>query len=210
MHDDPPVKRRYESPVRDAAAKATRARILEAAHGALDELGYAATTVRAVADRAGVSVKTVEATFGTKANLVKTLIDVRIVGDDEPVALSDRRVIADMIEEPDPVRMLEMHAAFVAEVNRRLVVVNRVVHGAGGELSELLASSLADRHAGARAMVETLATKAELRRDVDDAVDTMWLLMDPFQYDLLTTHRGWSHEQYVAWFFELQRRLLLA
>ncbi len=204
------VKRRYQSPTRDAAAKATRGRILEAAHEVLDERGYAATTVRGVADRAGVSVKTVEAAFGTKANLVKTLIDVRIAGDDEPIALSDRPVIAAMIDEPDPVRMLEMNAEFVADVNRRLVVVNRVVHAAGAELSDLLRISLDNRRQVAAALVGVLATKAVLRLDVDAAIDTVWLLMDPFQYDLLVIHRGWSHEQYVAWLFELQRRLLLA
>ena len=166
--------------------------------------------MRVIAERAGVSVKTVEATFGTKVSLIKTLIDVRIAGDDEPVAISDRPAVADMIEEPDPIRMLEMNAVFVADINRRLVVVNRVVHAAGAELADLLQLSLDNRRQGAAAMVGVLATKAELRLDVEAAVDTIWLLMDPFQYDLLVTHRGWSHEQYVAWLFELQRRLLLA
>jgi len=209
MDEDPPVKRRYQSPARDAAAKATRWRILEATHELLGERGYAGTTVRAVADRAGVSVKTVEATFGTKVNLVKTLIDVRIAGDDEPVAINDRPVVAAMVAEPDPVRMLAMNAAFIADINRRVAVVHRVVHAAGDELADLRDTSLANRREGARSMVEILAAKAELRIDVDAAIDTVWLLMDPFHYDQFTSHRGWSHDQYVEWLFDVQRRLLL-
>jgi TetR/AcrR family transcriptional regulator, regulator of autoinduction and epiphytic fitness len=209
MHEDRPVKRRYESPRRTAGARATRLRILEAAHAVLAEQGYAATTMRAVADAAGVSVKTVEAAFGTKVNLIKTLIDVRIAGDDEPIAIDDRPVVAEMVAEPDPVRMLEMNAELIAAINRRLVVVNRVVHAAGAELAGLRRTSLAQRREGARSMVNILVTKAELRVDVEVAIDTAWLLMDPHQYDQLTTHQGWSHEQYVDWLADAQRRLLL-
>jgi TetR/AcrR family transcriptional regulator of autoinduction and epiphytic fitness len=203
------VKRRYDSPTRDAAAKATRLRILDAAHEVLTERGYAGTTVRAIADRADVSVKTVEATFGTKVNLFKTLVDVRIAGDDEPVAISDRPVVAEMVAEPDPVRMLEMNAAFMADINRRLYVVNRIAHAAGPELEEFLVVSRAQRREGAAAMVGILATKAPLRVDADEAIDTVWVLMDPFNYDQATNHLGWSHDRYVGWLFDASVRLLL-
>ena len=70
--------------------------MLEAAHEVFAERGYSGATMPAIAERAGVSVKTVEAAFGTKANLLKELIDVCIAGDDEPVALADRPVVAEM------------------------------------------------------------------------------------------------------------------
>ena len=168
--------------------------------------------MRAIAAQAGVSVKTVEAAFATKANLLKELIDVRIAGDDEPVPMIDRPAVAEMIAEPDVDRLLELNAAFVAAITRRIVVIDRVAREAAPlteELSALHRVSLDNRRRGAREFVEILATRATLRVDLDMAVDTVWALLDPHVYDLLTTHGGWTHEAFVAWLVDAQRRLLL-
>jgi len=82
--------RTYRSPRRDAQARATRRRVLEAATVLFLAKGFAGTTVRAVAARAGVSVATVELLFGAKPRLLKAAIDVAIAGDDEPVPVLDR------------------------------------------------------------------------------------------------------------------------
>ena len=37
----------------------------------------------------------------------------------------------------------------------------------------------------------------------------MWALLDPHVYDLLTADGGWTHEAFVAWLVDAQRRLLL-
>ena len=82
--------RAYRSPRRDAQARLTRRRVLEAATASFLARGYAGTTMRAVAGGAGVSVATVELLFGTKVALLQAAIDVAIAGDDEPVAVLDR------------------------------------------------------------------------------------------------------------------------
>src|SRR3954452_20088302 len=82
--------RAYRSPRRDAQARETRRRVLEAASALFVQRGLAGTTIRAVATQAGVSVATVEQLFGTKATLLKAAIDAAIAGDDEPVAVLDR------------------------------------------------------------------------------------------------------------------------
>jgi AcrR family transcriptional regulator len=51
--------RSYHSPLRQAEAAATRARILDAAGELFGEQGYALTTMKHIAERAGVSVQTV-------------------------------------------------------------------------------------------------------------------------------------------------------
>ena len=175
--------------------------------------GYAGTTMRAVAERAGVSVKTIEAAFATKANLLKELIDVRVAGDDEPVPIIDRPAVAEMIAEPDVDRLLELNAAFCAAITRRIVVIDRVAREAAPlseELTALFRLSLDNRRRGAREFIEVLAAKATLRLDLDVAVDTMWALLDPHVYDLLTADGGWIHEEFVAWLADAQRRLLVA
>lgn len=165
-----------------------------------------------IAERAGVSVKTVEAAFATKANLLKELIDVRIAGDDEPVPMIDRPAVAEMIAEPDVDRLLELNAAFVADIARRIVVIDRVAREAAPsseELTALFRVSLENRRRGAREFVEILATKTTLRVDLDVVVDTVWALFDPHLYELFTAEGGWTHEAFVAWLADAQRRLLL-
>jgi hypothetical protein len=38
----------------------------------------------------------------------------------------------------------------------------------------------------------------------------MWLLMDPLEYQRLTTDLGWTADDYQHWFTQSTRRLLLA
>ncbi|MGD9991639.1 helix-turn-helix domain-containing protein, partial [Pseudonocardia sp.] len=77
--------RRYRSTVRRERARHTRAAVLDAAREEFLTTGYAATSMRAVAARAGVSVPTVEQLFGTKRALLAAVVDATTAGDDEPV-----------------------------------------------------------------------------------------------------------------------------
>ena len=82
--------RRYRSPRRKQQARRTRACIIAAAARQFLACGYAAATMRAVAADAGVALPTVELAFGTKARLLKAVIDAAIAGDDEPVPMLAR------------------------------------------------------------------------------------------------------------------------
>src|SRR3954454_1221053 len=66
--------RTYHAPNRIAAAGRTRGAILASAKLNFEELGWARTTMPAIAAGAGVSPKTVEAHFGTKANVLAEVV----------------------------------------------------------------------------------------------------------------------------------------
>src|SRR5919109_140820 len=83
----PPVKRRYDSSRRRAAAGATRERICAAAERLFLRDGYARTSIRAVAREAGVAEATVYLVFSTKAALLNATI-LRATGADEGKPLS--------------------------------------------------------------------------------------------------------------------------
>src|SRR3954468_20280223 len=83
--------RSYRSSRREAEARRTRRRVVEAAGSVFVAGGYAGATIRAIAAQAGVSVPTVELLFGTKARLLKAAIDAAIAGDDEAVPGLARR-----------------------------------------------------------------------------------------------------------------------
>ena len=72
--------RRYHSPRRQAQADATRAGIAAAARRLFVERGWAGTTVRGVAQAAGVSEPTLYATYGSKAGLAYALVVLRDAG----------------------------------------------------------------------------------------------------------------------------------
>src|SRR5215468_3290728 len=76
--------------LRAARVQQNEERILRAAHALFSRNGYQATTLTAVADAAGVAHRTVYVRFGTKAALLKRVIDMAIVGDLAPIDVVSR------------------------------------------------------------------------------------------------------------------------
>jgi AcrR family transcriptional regulator len=60
--------------VREAQKQATRRRVLDAAGDLFDETGYEDATIRAIAERAGVSVGSVFTTFTSKADVLSQVM----------------------------------------------------------------------------------------------------------------------------------------
>src|SRR4051794_30459371 len=82
-------RRAYDSSRRRALAADTRTAVLEAAAELFATRGWS-IGMRDIAKAAQVSVETVYATAGNKGELLLKVIDIGVVGDDEPVPLSDR------------------------------------------------------------------------------------------------------------------------
>jgi AcrR family transcriptional regulator len=64
--------------VRDEQKAATREKVLDAARDLFNEIGYDETTIRAIAERAGVSVGSVFTTFASKAEVLSHVMDHRL------------------------------------------------------------------------------------------------------------------------------------
>lgn len=64
--------------VRDEQKQATRERVLEAARDLFNDVGYEETTIRAIAERAGVSVGSVFTTFASKAEVLSHVMERRL------------------------------------------------------------------------------------------------------------------------------------
>jgi len=180
-----------------------------------DERGYAGTAIRSVAERAGVSVPTVEALFGTKSRLLKAAIDVAIAGDGEPVPMLARDWAAAAARAADPESLLSILAGVLAPAQSRSSgLVLSALEGAGAdpELAGLAAQMSAQRATMATWVVARLAALAALRAEVgeDEAVDTVFALMEPALFDRLTRQRGWTLARYQDWIARSLRRLLVA
>ncbi len=197
-------RRTYVSPVRATRARQTRARIVAAAAALFAERGYLGTTIDAVAEVAGVGRKTVFESVGGKVSLLKEAYDVAIVGDDQPVPLSERPVITALATEPDPRKMLAGYAALVCEVNSRIVGLYRALEAAAEtdpEARGLYERLLAQRRQAMDAPAAKLATDGTLRPGLTSAecADLLWLHNDPSLYDKLVRRMGWSPERFQLW-----------
>src|SRR3954469_11966097 len=114
-----PPRRGYHAPMREAAAMRNREMIVLAAKGLFEERGWVATTVRSIAAAAGVSPKTVEADFATKAALLEAAVAYAIRGDLDPRPVAQREAIAQVERAPDAAAMLTLHAAHLRRVHER-------------------------------------------------------------------------------------------
>jgi AcrR family transcriptional regulator len=208
------VKRPYQSPLRQAQARTTRAAVIGAAARLFAGHGYVATSIDDIAAAAGVSRATVFSSVGGKPVLLKTAFDVAIVGDDEPVSLPDRPRSKAIREEPDQRRYLALYAALVTEMWVRLGGIYEAVRGAASadpEARELWETHQAQRRAGAANVVGDLLRKGSLREGLEEraAADIVWVLNDPGLYHQLVDRQGWTPERFQEWLAESMDRLLL-
>jgi TetR/AcrR family transcriptional regulator, regulator of autoinduction and epiphytic fitness len=209
------VKRRYESAYRQDQARLTRRAVLAAAEALFVDPGYAATTLNAVAARAGVSVQTVYKVFGSKKALLSALVDVTVAGDDQPVALPDRSFVAEIAALTDARAKLARYAVHLAETQARQVQVMLALAGAASADADAAAvwrKNLEDRRRGMAMFAAELARTGELRPDhtVDAVADVLWLAMDVRNYDWLVRERGWTPEQYQRWYVDSVAGAILA
>jgi AcrR family transcriptional regulator len=205
------VKRTYDAPRRDAAARLTRRAVLEAARDLFVTVGWAATTVSQVAERAGVSRPTVFA-VGTKAELLSLARDIALAGDDEQLAVSARAQVQDLLAEPSLERTLELIAAHVRRLQSRYAALDTVLQAAAGadaECRALWETSEGQRRSGAQLFGTNLATKGALALPETEAVDVLWVLMASESYRRLVLESGWTPDRYEQWLAALLRALLL-
>ena len=206
--------RAYRSSRREAQARQTRRRVLDAATAVFLERGFAGATMRVIATRAGVSLPMVELLFGTKGRLLKAAIDVAIVGDDEPVAVLDRSWAEAAVRADTAPGFLGVVAGVLGSAQERsagLVLAAFEAASADPELADVAGQLTAQRATTAGWIVDQLARKAPLRAGCarEEAVDTVWILMDPAVFDRLTRQRRWTLQQYQRWFASSVDRLLL-
>ena len=128
--------------LRERQKAETHAQILAAASDLFAELGYEATTTRAVAARAGVAVGTLFAHFPDKPALVSALLEERIgAAMGEALAtLPPGGLVAELVhvaetlyrsydERPDLARVLVQHALFAAGSDEQRAALEAWVTG---------------------------------------------------------------------------------
>lgn len=211
------VKRRqYRSPLREHQALETKAAILDAAQVLFVENGYGATSIRAIADKAGVSEATVYASFGRKASILWAALLRAVIGDDEDdeSAISHKLVrsvrSAEGIVERTHLLLRWSRQHWERGAADLEVAMERAVD-TDPELTDMAKRAVEGRLQAVRQSLE-LALEAGSLRDglaIEDVVDLIWAIDSPQVYRSLVRGRGWSPEKYERWMAEIITRVFL-
>jgi AcrR family transcriptional regulator len=195
-------------PLREQHAAVTRRTILQAARELFAEQGFANTTVKALAERAGVAVQTIYATFGSKAGVVMGLVDLL----DEEAGVEV--IHADIQRTEDPREVLRLAARIGRQIRERCGdIVNMARQGASTD--ERLASALGEgirrRHAALATITQTLHSQKALRDGLDPqtAADIASALLSDEICDVLVDQRHWSYDRYEHWLADALAQQLL-
>lgn len=187
-----------------ARTRLARAAVVEAARQLFVERGYGATTVEAISELADVPPATVYRLFSSKHGILKSLLDVSIVGDDEDVPMADRPQVRALLASRDPREQLAGFVAVSVQVNARIGPLYPVLVSAAGtdvDAAALLDALTSQRQQGQRLIARALARAGTLRPGLRqrDAADVIHALLSPELYRLLVIDRGWKPERYQAW-----------
>jgi AcrR family transcriptional regulator len=206
--------RRYHSPRRREQAEATRKEILDAAEKLFLKDGYVATSMAAIADEAGVALKTVYLAFETKSGLLRALWHRNLRGGREDVPVGEQQWFLEVLEEPDPAKALRLNARNSRVVKTRIAALGAVVLSAAAAdpeidaLSKRIWSQFYDnQHEVIKALHKRGALKPGL--STDRAADILWTLNHPRTY-LLFLERGWTPKEYESWLGDITISELLA
>ncbi len=149
---------------------------------------------------------------GPKPVILRTVVDQALAGDDAPVPIAERSWWREAIDEPDPVRSIQLYARNMCRISGRAGLVLRALETAASidaDAAELWARFQHQRRVGLNQFAVTLAQKTSaLRYDEDTITDTMWTLA-PDAYIRLVHDAGWPVEQFQAWLTDLLQRMFL-
>jgi AcrR family transcriptional regulator len=178
--------------------------MLDAARALFLEHGYAPTTIKMVADAARVSTQSVYQVFGNKPGLVKALIDIAIVGDDDPIPMMEREFVQGNMAEPDPAKKLRDYGAHLDDIALRvfpMTLVLRDAAAADASAAEVWEQLQQERLTGMTHFAAHMKRGKFLRPGVSEAEarDVLWTYSSFELWELLVRRRGWSGRRYGRW-----------
>jgi AcrR family transcriptional regulator len=176
---------------RNARSRRTVAALVRAARELIEQEGFAALTMTAVAERAGVTRRGAYLHFPTRTDLLVALYGD--LGQTEEIGASLQRVW----DSPDAATALTEWAEHIARAHPRILGVVRAVEWArydDPDAAELWRTAQGNWLKGCRRLMRRLADEGLLAPQwtVDSAADMMWALMSIDVLDRLHNERRWS------------------
>jgi AcrR family transcriptional regulator len=193
----------------NARGRRTRAALLRAISEIVESQGFAALTMNAVADKAGVSRRAVYLHFRSRAELIPALHFYVV----EELGLTES--IARVWEHDTPEAVLDEWAAHLVRVNLRAIGVDRAVRYTRHTDPDVEAyrRGVAERQRRyCRMVIERVEDAGRLAPQwtVEDAVDMLWSLISTDMLEALADECGWETVKLAQRLGLLLRRTFLA
>jgi AcrR family transcriptional regulator len=193
------AKRTYSSPLRAESARRTRLLVRDAAARLFTDRGFVSTTVRNVAEAAGVSTRTVFTAFpGGKAELFHEALHAAIDGDSGAPTPGAPR-------DGDPVeRILDQMVGYSTGILERagtLMVTSIESSGADPDMRKFAEEGAQASAENAMTLAEGLAAHELLRPEisVQRAADVLFTVVSPQVHSMLRRQCGWDVDEYRNW-----------
>ncbi len=200
--------RTYRSELREQQAERTRELIAASARARFLERGWAGTSVRSVAEGAGVSEATVYSIYGSKAGLASSLIDAA------EQSANVRRTVAELRERADnPVEQLRAFVGFDRRLYEGAGDVLRVLAEGRRQHPELGAAYDEGRRRGDDQRRSAFSSwPADVWRagiDVKRAVAIFGIVVSLESFVTATRDYGWRPDEIEEWWHQTLTELLL-
>ena len=180
----------------NARGRRTRAALLAAARALLEEAGFGALSMAAVAERAGVTRRAVYLHFASRGDLVGALFEA--VAETEGL----RERVAAIRAAPNALAALDAWALLEATYHARILGVARALEHIGRDDPEAVAwreRITTFQLDLCQHIVQRLVDEARLAQGwtARTAADMMWALMSTEPLERLLRDRGWAPELYA-------------
>jgi AcrR family transcriptional regulator len=192
-----PTGRQYRSPRRAEQAAQTRAVIVAAATELFLRDGWRATTVAAVAARAGVVLDTIYTGFGSKAGLLIAAKNAARDAEEAELPFFDRPSFRALGEGTIEQRVAST-AALLTTLNERTWPLDEVWRDAAAFEPDL-ARQHADREEDRRIQTARALELLTGRPPGPIAADGIWAITGSAVYAKLVNGAGWTRDLYQSW-----------
>jgi AcrR family transcriptional regulator len=199
-----PPRRPYDGRRRKAQAEATRQEVLDAAGALFASAGYAATSIDAIATRAGVSRETIFKSFGGKRQLLQLWVEREVAGPDEPIPIEQQRWVERVRLTENLREQAAIAAAAVTAIYERAVdalMALRAAAHADAEIAELWANAQAQRRRDVENVGRSMIAPGRSKhgRNTRELVDIMYMMTSPEVFELYVRQSGWTPEHFRQW-----------
>lgn len=179
----------------NARSRRTRAAVLAATRAVIEERGFEALTMAAVAEHAGVSRRAVYLHYASRADLLTALFDY--VSNEEGLAASIRPVWA----APDAVSALDEWAAHLARYHPRILAIDLAaerVREVDPDAERHRQTVINHQRGACRRLATWLRDDQRLASSwtVQSAADMLWALMSSAMIKSLLVDCAWSPKRY--------------
>jgi AcrR family transcriptional regulator len=193
-----PRKRPYESQLRERAAEATKARILDAAKALFVRHGIDHVTITQIAAKAGVAGSTVYALYKSKEGILRALMSGAIFGERFRAAQAKLAGVA------DPVRLVALSAHVARAIYEGESAELGLIRGASAfspALRKMEQEFEKIRLEMQEERIRLLFRHGEQRPGLapEDARRILWMYTSRDVYRMLVHESGWTPDRYQEW-----------